>query len=64
MNTLLRQGEAARLLTVSPRTLERWRLEGTGPKFLKLGRRVVYRASDMADWIAARERHSTSEAGA
>jgi len=32
---------AARWL-VSPRTLEQWRCQGRGPRFLKLGGRVVY----------------------
>lgn len=61
LDRLLMQGEAAELLRLSPRTLERFRLEGTGPRYAKLGRRIVYRASDLETWIAARERHSTSE---
>lgn len=32
---------------VSPRTLERWRGNGEGPTFLKLGSRVVYRLEDI-----------------
>ena len=27
---------------VSPKTLQRWRSEGTGPRYLKLSKRVVY----------------------
>lgn len=34
--------EAARLLSISHRTLEKWRLEQKGPAFLKLGRVVRY----------------------
>lgn len=34
--------EAADRLRVSCRTLERWRYEGVGPAYRKLGGRVVY----------------------
>lgn len=34
---LLNQSEAAALLNVPARTLERWRYEGTGPEYVKLG---------------------------
>lgn len=40
--------EAARILNVSPFTLRRWRKEGTGPAFLKIGpRRVAYDPADL-----------------
>jgi hypothetical protein len=32
---------------VSPRTLEQWRWRGQGPRFLKIGGRVIYRLSDV-----------------
>ncbi len=34
---LLDNDAAAALLKVSPRTLERWRLEGRGPSYVKVG---------------------------
>jgi hypothetical protein len=37
---------------VSPRTLEQWRWQGKGPKFLKLGGRVVYREEDVTAFEA------------
>jgi DNA-binding transcriptional MerR regulator len=58
---LLSQGEAATLLGLSPRTLERYRCTGFGPSFIKAGRRVLYRQSDLEDWIAARRCQSTSQ---
>ena len=58
------QEEAAKLLRLSPRTLERQRLDGTGPKFVKLGRRVLYRASDLEAWLQNRTFQSTSEVDA
>jgi predicted DNA-binding transcriptional regulator AlpA len=32
---------------ISRRTLDRWRWAGEGPRFLKLGGRVVYRIADI-----------------
>ena len=46
---------------LSPRTLERWRLQGRGPKYVKLGRRVVYYQSDLDEWRKRQRRQSTSE---
>lgn len=60
---LLNQREASAFLRLSERTLERLRLTGDGPRFVKAGRRVVYRAEDLEAWITERLRHSTSEGG-
>jgi predicted DNA-binding transcriptional regulator AlpA len=60
---LLVQNEAAEFLRLSPRTLERLRVSGTGPRYVKLGRRIAYREVDLEAWITARVRQSTSEAG-
>ena len=54
--------EAARFLRLQKQTLEAWRLRGTGPAFLKLGRRVVYRREALEKFMAERERRSTSAA--
>lgn len=45
--------DAAGLLDLSPRTLERWRQTGRGPKFLRFGTRVRYRIQDIEDWISS-----------
>lgn len=58
----VRTPEAARLLDLSPRTLEKHRCEGTGPIYRKLGGRVVYSVVDLQTWVEASARHSTSEA--
>jgi len=60
--TLLTQREAALALRLSERTLERWRVAGSGPGFVKAGRRVLYRAADLETWITARVVGSTSQA--
>ena len=38
---------------LSPRTLEQWRWQGRGPKFLKVGARVIYRLEDVEAFEAA-----------
>ena len=35
---------------VSPDTLKEWRYKGTGPTFLRLGKRVRYREVDLEVW--------------
>jgi hypothetical protein len=55
------QDEAAKLLRISPRTLERHRVAGTGPKFMKAGKRVLYSETELTDWLAKNTFQSTSE---
>ncbi|MER9494167.1 MULTISPECIES: helix-turn-helix domain-containing protein [unclassified Mesorhizobium] len=46
--SLLTPPEAAETLRVSARTLERWRMTGSGPKFVRIGpRRLAYRVADI-----------------
>lgn len=42
---------------LSHRTLERWRHDGTGPAFLKIGGRVVYRLEDVQAFEITLVRH-------
>jgi excisionase family DNA binding protein len=53
--------EAADYLRLSKRTLERLRVSGLGPKFVKCGRAVRYRQADLEEWIGQRVVRSTSE---
>ncbi len=50
-------------LGVSTSTLAKWRLRGTGPPFLKVGKRILMRKSDLDKWLDCRRRHSTSDDG-
>jgi predicted DNA-binding transcriptional regulator AlpA len=61
VDPLLNQNEAAEILGVSVRTLERHRITGTGPQFCRLGRLVRYRECDLDDWVSRSLRTSTSE---
>ncbi len=54
--------QAARRIQLSPRTLERKRLDGTGPRFRKAGNKVLYLLSDLDDWLDEHCFSSTSEA--
>lgn len=60
----LRSREAAGYLGISPSTLAKMRLRGTGPVYLKIGARVVvYDRADLDRYVAARRRTSTSDTG-
>jgi predicted DNA-binding transcriptional regulator AlpA len=48
---LLADPEAAAVIGVVPTTMPQWRHRGVGPRYLKLGRLVRYRPSDLRDWI-------------
>ena len=45
--------QAADYLSVAVNTLRKWRSLGEGPAFVKLGRRVVYRLTDLERWLEA-----------
>ena len=49
----LDQKELAVRWSISHRTLERWRVEGSGPAYLKIGGRVIYRIEDIEAYEAA-----------
>jgi excisionase family DNA binding protein len=63
-SALIPQGAVAQRLGISERTLERKRCDGTGPRFVKCGRAVRYRESDIEEWLESQTVRSTSEAGA
>lgn len=54
---------AADYTGLSTSTLNKLRVFGGGPPFLKLGRRVVYDPADLDAWMAERRRRSTSDIG-
>ena len=62
-NDLLTTEEAATYLRLSPRTLERYRVTGEGPRYLKIGRLVFYRRSELEHWLKDKTRRSTSDPG-
>lgn len=64
MEGLFTQKQAARLLQLSPRTLERFRVSGRGPAFLKLGYSIRYHAEDLNHWLKRQRCLSTSQEAA
>lgn len=46
-HTLLSTKLLSRRWNIAPRTLERWRAEGCGPQFVRIGRHVRYRQTDV-----------------
>jgi len=63
MFTLLNTHQAAEKLGLSTSFLNKARLEGNGPSFIKLGSKVSYEMSDLESWINNRRRRSTSDDG-
>jgi len=56
----LNQTELAERWKISYRTLERWRWSGGGPRFVKIGHRILYRLEDIEAF--EREQRHTSTA--
>lgn len=58
-DTHLTQQQLGQRWSLSPRTLERWRWEGIGPRHLKIGGRILYRISDIEAYEADNLRDGT-----
>lgn len=63
MAEYLSETEAAKRGRVSPKYLKKLRCVGGGPTFIKVGggRRVIYDAADLDQWMAGSKFRSTSE---
>ncbi|MFT3673558.1 helix-turn-helix transcriptional regulator [Aestuariivirga sp.] len=61
--SLLNEHQAAEVLNLTVSSLRNWRLRGDGPTFIKAGRLVRYRPSDLDDWVNRRAFASTSQMG-
>jgi predicted DNA-binding transcriptional regulator AlpA len=60
---LLRTNDAASLLGLSGRNLEKHRTYGTGPVYRKIGGRVAYAIDDLQAWADSGRRRSASDSG-
>jgi len=61
---VLRTAQAAEYVGLSASTLEKFRLNGSGPVYQKAGPKiVVYRPEDLDAWLSSQRRRSTSEVG-
>jgi hypothetical protein len=45
---------AAELIDQKPRTMEDWRLRSIGPPFIRVGRSIRYRVTDLEAWLDQR----------
>ena len=55
---------AAKLMGLSVRTLQAWRVRGGGPRFMRFGRAVRYRRRALIEYMDQRAVNSTTEADA
>ena len=63
-DAMLDVNAAERLIGLRKATLAKMRCMGGGPMFVKAGRRVLYRRSDLITWLNARRVRNTTEARA
>ena len=57
----LKVADAAARIGLSVSTLNKWRTDGRGPRYVKLGRSVCYLVKDLDAWLEQHRRQSTSE---
>lgn len=61
MLTNLTPVQAAEIIGISKSTLAKLRVKGDGPKYLKIGKTILYRPIDIEEWLEKRTFASTSE---
>jgi predicted DNA-binding transcriptional regulator AlpA len=54
--------QAAKLTGMGKSTLNKLRTKPGGPRYIKIGRRVLYTADSLREWLAKHERQSTDSA--
>ena len=59
MDQIITEREAAKLAGWSCGALVKWRREGRGPRYIRVGRSIRYRLSDLLNWI---EEHAVKQA--
>ena len=61
-DVLIRRADLPKYLPIAAQTAARWSCEGHGPKFLKIGKRIVaYRAGDLREWLKNQSSNNTAE---
>jgi hypothetical protein len=59
---ILDEQQTAAVLHTSVRSLRRWRSEGRGPPFAKVGKNVLYRYGGILKWLERREEREAEAA--
>jgi predicted DNA-binding transcriptional regulator AlpA len=57
---LLNERQVADSCAISVLTLRKWRTEGRGPRYVKIGTLVRYRPEDVDAWIESHEAHGAA----
>ena len=61
-DVILSEEEVSHRYKISQRTLQRWRVTGDGPRFVRVGlRRIGYQEADCEAWAEARTFASRAE---
>lgn len=60
-DSFLTPSALAQRWSLEPNTLGQWRWNGRGPKYLKIGRRVLYRLNDIEEFEKRNLRQHTSQ---
>lgn len=58
--TFLNEQQAAELLSISVKTLQRWRWKKVGPEWCKLGKRVAYPKDKLINWAMSKSQKTSS----
>jgi len=53
MTELITPAELAAQIHTPYKTLEYWRSRGKGPRYARIGKRVLYRRSDVEEWLTS-----------
>ena len=61
-DTLINTSQLALRTGIAASTWNKRRLTGDSPPHVKIGRRVLYRWTDVEAWLESKLRHSTSDA--
>lgn len=56
MTDFLNIEQAANKLNVPKSTMNYWRVNGIGPSWCKIGKRVFYQESDLVSWVESKRR--------
>jgi hypothetical protein len=56
----LNERDTASFINLSTKTLQRLRLKGNGPRYIKCGARVLYDVDDLTAWLDGQKVQSTS----
>lgn len=58
---VMTERQASQYMQISEKTLTKWRIQGIGPRFVKIGGLIRYRKLAIDDFLKSKEFNSTSE---